>query len=81
MPGQNVNSSQCTERTHSQLERRLHDVRKVNAETLTQMGGVREDLAGRGPHGRPGAVAMTRLSIDWDGDGAFAVITRPGPAG
>lgn len=23
---------------------------------------------------------MTRLSIDWDGDGAFAVITRPGQA-
>ncbi|MFG1259129.1 hypothetical protein V5F79_17505 [Xanthobacter flavus] len=21
---------------------------------------------------------MTRLAIDWDGDGAFAVITRPG---
>lgn len=21
---------------------------------------------------------MTRVSIDWDGDGAFAVITRPG---
>ena len=23
---------------------------------------------------------MTRLSIDWDGDGAYAVITRPGQA-
>lgn len=23
---------------------------------------------------------MTRLSIDWDGEGAFAVITRPGQA-
>lgn len=21
---------------------------------------------------------MTRISIDWDGDGAFAVLTRPG---
>lgn len=23
---------------------------------------------------------MTRLSIDWDGDGAYAVISRPGQA-
>lgn len=23
---------------------------------------------------------MTRLTIDWDGDGAYAVITRPGQA-
>lgn len=23
---------------------------------------------------------MTRLSIDWDGDGAYAVVTRPGAA-
>ena len=23
---------------------------------------------------------MTRLSIDWDGDGAYAVLTRPGQA-